>query len=269
MPRRLKLKAVLVGLQLLAFWPVWRWYVFRVFASFDEVNGIGALFTAILFLLTHKPRGNREVSLIVPAVLTLIYTALYPFLPPLLRASLAFVAVGSLWCTYAYGTSLQPGILGLLLLSLPILPTAEFYMGYPLRRVVALLTAPLLRVTGFEVVPDGTCLNWSGELVWIDGPCSGIKMLWAGAYLSLSLASWLGLSWRGTSFAVALSAIAVVIGNILRSASLFYMETGIVHLPAWAHEWVGIAAFLLAGVCVAHITLWKSLEPPCVTRPST
>jgi len=55
------------------------------------------------------------------------------------------------------------------------------------------------------------------------------------------------------AIAVALSVALTIAGNVLRASSLFYVETGLVtRAPAWWHEGIGIAAFVLS----AAITLW-------------
>jgi hypothetical protein len=47
--------------------------------------------------------------------------------------------------------------------------------------------------------------------------------------------------------------LALVLGNVFRSAALFYVEAGVVAAPPWAHTWAGVAAFgLMAAVIVIH-----------------
>src|SRR5262249_59001857 len=53
--------------------------------------------------------------------------------------------------------------------------------------------------------------------------------------------------------AVAQSLLLAVATNVLRAASLFYVEAGFIpQAPAWWHEAIGIAAFTLS----AAATLW-------------
>jgi len=63
----------------------------------------------------------------------------------------------------------------------------------------------------------------------------------------------LRLSAPKVMLAVALSVVLVIAGNVLRAASLFYVEAGLVlDAPGWWHEGIGIAAFVLSSA----ITLW-------------
>src|SRR5215475_7653812 len=48
-PRRLIRAEILLVIESLAFWPVWRWYIHRLGDRSDEAWGIVALVTAVLF----------------------------------------------------------------------------------------------------------------------------------------------------------------------------------------------------------------------------
>jgi hypothetical protein len=48
-PKRLIRAEALLAIELLALWPVWRWYVHRLSDQSDEAWGIVALVTAVLF----------------------------------------------------------------------------------------------------------------------------------------------------------------------------------------------------------------------------
>lgn len=119
-------------------------------------------------------RFLREYSsLILPIILMLFYAATYLRFAPLARATAAFTALAVTTSSLRFGKSFHPGLFGLFYLSLPTLPTLQFFGGYPLRVVVAELMAPILRMSGFAVIPEATCLNWAGKLISIDAACSG------------------------------------------------------------------------------------------------
>lgn len=148
-------------------------------------------------------------------------------------------------------------ILALTLLSVPILPTLDVLVAGPLRRVSAVLTTGMLRLNGIDVSLEGVALEWHGRELLFDGPCSGVRMLWA----LLVLASVVGTVRRlpPMRFALLLSGAVVVavLGNALRAASLFYVESGFVPMlhGGAAHEAVGLAAFaIVAGGAVALLT---------------
>jgi exosortase/archaeosortase family protein len=236
----------ILGVQLLAFWQVWHWYVTRAVYSWDQPWGVLALIAAIGFLIvSRQPLPRNERSLMFPAILILVYAATYFVLPPLLRATIAFTAVAATLSLLRFGKAFHAGLFGLVYLSLPTIPTLQFFGGYPLRIVVAELTAPILRGAGFAVVAEGTCLNWAGHLIWIDAPCSGIKMLWVGLFLTFAVLCFYELPLRKTLLLMPLVGIVIMGANVFRAVALFYIEAGVLDLPAWSHEYAGVIAFVL------------------------
>ena len=253
----MKRVALILGLQLVAFWEVWHWYVTRAVYSWDQPWGVVALVAAILFLVvTRKPLPQNERSLWVPATLILVYAATYFVLPPLARALIAFTAVAVTASLLRFGKSFHAGLFGLVYLSLPTIPTLQFFGGYPLRIVVAELTAPILRIGGFAVVAEGTCLNWSGQLIWIDAPCSGIKMLWVGLLLTFVVLCFHELTLRKTLLLMPLVGIVIMGANVFRAVALFYIEAGFLDFPAWSHEYAGVIAFVLEAVGIISAVLF-------------
>jgi exosortase/archaeosortase family protein len=237
---------LVLGLQLLAFGEVWHWYATRAVYSWDQPWGVLAFVAAILFLIvSRKPLPQHDRSLWLPAVLILVYAATYFVLPPLARALIAFTAVAGTASLLRFGKAFHAGLFGLFYLSLPTIPTLQFFGGYPLRIIVAELTAPILRIAGFAVVAEGTCLNWSGQLIWIDAPCSGIKMLWVGLFLTFVVLCFYELPLRKTLLLMPLVGIVILGANVFRAVALFYIEAGVLDFPAWSHEYAGVIAFVL------------------------
>jgi exosortase/archaeosortase family protein len=237
--------ALLLSLQLLAFWPVWQWYALRVSEWSDDSWGILALVTVMVLLWRHKPVARLTASqVVVSTLLILLYAATYPWLPALLRAGIACLTIACTVSAWRYGTVLHLGTWGLFGLSLPLISSWQFYLGYPLRVWSGTLATRLLQLSGFAVLREGTSLNWGGQHIWIDAPCSGVQMLWVGYYLTFTLACLYGLNRWKTAGATLLACLAVLLGNALRAAALFYIEAGIVVAPAWAHTGIGLVVFL-------------------------
>ena len=257
MAELLKRPAVLLALQLAACWPVWRWYAARVVDGSDEAWGVVALLTALWFIWQERRRAPIvTLDWRLPGCLLLIYAASFHWLTPLPRACLALFALALTLSRGWLGRRLHVGIAGLLLLSLPLLASLQFYLGYPLRALVAVPAAALLRLGGLAVVSEGACLNWGERLILIDAPCSGIKLLWAGMFLVCTLACSLRLSARRTLAAMVLAVPIIVGGNIWRATTLFYLEAGLLRLPAWAHTGVGVAVFAVTAVALLLIVQW-------------
>lgn len=80
-------------------------------------------------------------------------------------------------------------------------------------------------------------------------------MLWAGLLVTLFISLIYRFSFFKTSMAIVVASIFVLLGNVLRASSLFYLETGTISLEQpWLHEGVGVSAFLLVVAAIV-ITL--------------
>ena len=237
-------------LALLAFWPVWQWYGGRMLDGSDDPWGAAALLVVIALLFLRK-----DARLIEPKKqqrfigVALLYIVIFPFAPDLVRAVLAVLALSVLILDGRRG---DVGLLGLLLLSLPLIASLEFFLGYPVRLVLAHFAAALIRTfSHFNVVADGTLLNLDGRIVAIDTPCSGIKMLWVGLCASLTWSAWLKLEWRASVKSLWWTLRIVFIANLTRVLVLFFKESGLTPLPDWTHTGLGIFLF---GCAIALIT---------------
>ncbi|HEU0254106.1 MAG TPA: archaeosortase/exosortase family protein [Pyrinomonadaceae bacterium] len=245
---------LVVTLQLIAFWAVWQWYGSRAIFSWDQPWGLLAFVAAFVVLfVSKKPLPKELPSLLVPSLLIALYAATYFVLPALAKATIAFTAFALTLTSLRFGKLFHPGVLGLFYLSLPTIPSLQFVGGYPLRVLVAQVTAPILRLGGFAVVPEGTCLNWAGKLIWIDGPCSGIKMLWVGMFLTLVLICLYELPVVKAILLMPVAFVVIIGGNVFRAVSLFYLEAGVLDLPSWGHDYAGVIAFVLQAVAIIAI----------------
>jgi exosortase/archaeosortase family protein len=270
--RRLINQETLLVIELLAFWPVWRWYAHRLVDQSDEAWGIVALITAVLFVLQRKPdaslsereeergtqgingtHGRLSLALLAPAALLICYSLSYHILSPLPRAAIAVTAIATTISAIRFGQRLHLGVWGLLLLALPVMASLQFYLGFPMRAVVASLAAPMLQINGFAVVAEGASLNWNGDPILIDAPCSGVKMLWTGSYLACALACYYQLNAKRTALACVAALGAIIIGNTFRAAALFHIEAGTVNLPLpdWTHEGAGVVVFTATAIAIA------------------
>lgn len=260
---------LIVGLQAIAFWDVWRWYVSRAAYSWDQPWGVLALIAALVFLLaSRKPWPQADRSLLTPTLLVIVYAATYLSFGPLARATVAFTALAVTTSSLRFGRSFHPGLFGLFCLSLPTLPTLEFFGGYPLRVVVAQITAPILRLSGFAVIPEGTCLNWAGRLIWIDAPCSGIKMLWVGLFLTFVVLCLYELPLLKTFLLLPLVGVVILATNVFRAVALFYIEAGVLNAPSWGHEYAGVIAFVLEAAGIIGIVMFLRRRYECVVATS-
>jgi exosortase/archaeosortase family protein len=245
---------LVTALVLTATWDAWRWYVLRVWESPEEAASL--VFT-IVFLgtLGVARRRNKTMPLpLVPVALLLsAFAASYAVLPPIARTAIAIAT--TLYCCHLAAFEERPpaAFWGLVALALPVVPSLQFMLGYPMRLVSAALTVGLLQTHGLAVTRQGTFLVWRDELIQFDAPCSGVSMLWAGLLLTLMGCALFRFGVVKVIVAVALSLLPAIACNVLRATSLFYLEAGLLpHAQAWWHEGIGIAAFTLS----AAVTLW-------------
>ncbi len=245
---------------LLSLWPVWRWYVAGTLDGSNDGWGLLAAATAMLLCWrarrgSHRPHALPAWPLLLPTLLLLAYLlATLAGLSPALRAIPAVLALAALASIGCFGRRIHLPLFALSLLALPLTASLQFYLGYPLRVLAGSMSVALLQLNGIAVVREGTLLNWSGQLISIDAPCSGVKMLWAAMYLTYTLTALHGFAPLKSMAAIALAVCTVVLANAIRAAALFYTESGIVHLPPWAHGAIGMIMFVAtASVIVSAI----------------
>src|SRR5215467_3284434 len=119
-----------------ATWDAWRWYVERIWASPEEA---AALALTIVFL----------------GVLAAVRR---PLPPPRSRAAMALAIAATLFCLHVAVLTERPPVAfwGLVALALPVLPSLQFTLGYPMRIVSAALSVAALQAQGLVVARQGT-----------------------------------------------------------------------------------------------------------------
>jgi exosortase/archaeosortase family protein len=239
-----------------ALWPVWSWSVARFLDGSDEPWGIvaiGAL--AGLALRDRKLFGGepRAGWLVMAALATCAAVTTAAWLPALLRGVFASLAVTAMLMSLRTdGRTLLPYLV-LALLSLPILSSLQFYLGYPLRVVTAEASTWLLSAAGLDVQRSGSALSVNGALVIVDAPCAGIHMAWVAYFTASVMGAWLRLDARRFVLQSSCVGLIVIAANVLRNTVLVALEARPQGLsPGW-HETTGIVVF--TAVCAA--TVWQ------------
>jgi len=251
----------LVAAQAVGRWPIWEWYVRRVSDGSDEPWGLLALGGVLLVLRAQRGNLRQEPqpsALLGAGLLTVLCAVSSLWLPPLPRAVLGVSALG---LTLAAILDRRRPLLPLwvmLLLSLPVVSSLQFYLGYPLRAFTAWGSGGLLAMVGLGVVQTGTALTWLGRTVLVDAPCSGIRMLWVGMFLTTLLSYLTRASLNRFALNAAVALLVILAANVLRNTVLFVKEADIIHLPAWTHAGTGLLAFLLTSLLIAGVTRWRA-----------
>lgn len=262
----------ILTVQIFAFWAAWRWLALRVWTSTEERWNLVAMAAAVFFtFFFHKfdsidgrtdasrsqfPRFGSAASIFF----TFLYAASFAFASPFPRAILAVTALTCTLSIWRFGKTFDVGLWSLLLLSLPSIASLQFFLGYPLRVAVGQATAFLLRMQGLDVWREGVCLHFGEKLIWIDAPCSGIKMLWFGLFLAAFLVCFYRLSNLKSLLVLASAFVIILLGNVFRASALFYIEAEIIEAPAFMHQGTGVFAFVfIAAGIVCAARFWKNL----------
>jgi exosortase/archaeosortase family protein len=248
----------MVGALLLALWPHGVYVARRLVDGSDEPWGIVALLTVIVLLVRDRVQlvVPGRAMLVTAAILAVIAAVAERVLPDLAAAAIAMLALGTLLT----GSLRRPAaaLIALLLLALPIIASLQFYLGYPLRWLVAHASAGLLTLAGWPSQASGAAIVHDGITVLVDAPCAGIGMLWIGSYAA-ALLSYLGAAGAGRTLLHAIAAALLVFAaNIARSTVLFFPEAGLVDWPASAHTAVGLAALAAAMTALTTLTSRRS-----------
>jgi len=246
---------LLLATQVIAYWPVWEWYALRMIRYPENRVGMLALVSVVLIAIINSNSAVTRAKFTLPVVCLLLYAAVQSYVHPLAACIIAAVSIGYT-AGHFFARNNRLPVIGLVLLSLPVIPSMQTYIGYPLRILIAELAAPFAHMSGVtEAVREGVGLRWSGGIVLVDEPCSGIRMLWTGSFIALTMAGILGLS----NVRVLLLCIAtlglVVVGNLFRTLTLFIAEVHRQPMEGALHSFVGLFWFGLAGVMIVLTAL--------------
>lgn len=253
-----------LALLAVAVWPTWWWMAQRMVDGSDDPLGALALAALGILLWQHRlrlraaPRLGCQVAALAGAVLT---TALHNHLPDLLAALVGLLSMGAGLLAFLPAQVASLPVLGLSVLSLPLLASLQFYAGFPLRVVTAEASSWLLFVS-HTVERSGSSLVVDGQLIIVDAPCSGVQMAWLGYFTACAVALVVGRNNR--SFLLRLPAVSalVLVGNVVRNTVLVAFQASGTHLPPWGHEVVGLV--VLAMVCAG--IAWATASKPRTIR---
>jgi exosortase/archaeosortase family protein len=238
-----------LALLALALWPTWWWMGQRMIDGSDDPLGLLALAAlgALLWQqrrhLRAAPRLGFQVTALAGVVLA---TVLRQQLPGLVVALIGLLSVAMGLIAFLPARTATAPVIGLSVLSLPLLASLQFYAGFPLRVVTAEVSRWLLSMA-HAVERTGSSLVVNGQLIIVDAPCSGVQMAWLGYFTACVVA--LATGKRNKTFLLRLPLVGalVLLGNVLRNTVLVATQAAGTPLPGWGHEAVGL--LVLAAVC--------------------
>lgn len=245
-------------------WPYLPWLWRRWFEGNGEMWR-GILFVALCgFALfrtwcgRRRAGGDETVSLVIAGFFLAVLFFLGVTIPRLLCAGLAISA----WY-WVLRFSLPEreakrsfAAWPLAILCLPIGPSLQYVLGYPLRRTAAVIAAWLLpgnvRAVG--------CGLTDGRLeVFVDAPCAGAAMLASSLTLAAVSALIFGLGMAGTLLLLFSGLLCALGANALRAALLYAANAGILPIPTEHYEAViGLLCFAVIAILIATFSFWLS-----------
>ncbi len=249
-----------------ALWPTWAWMGQRMLDGSDDPLGVlalaalGGVVGQYRRVLRAAPRLGWLALALLGAVLA---TVARTQLPDLLGALVALLALAAGLLAFLPARVVCGPVLGLSVLSLPLLASLQFYAGYPLRVLTAEASRWLLAFQ-HEVSRSGSSLVVNGQLVIVDAPCSGVQMVWLGYFTACVVALYVAQdrasSFSNRTFLTRLPVVSVLVlaGNVLRNTVLVAAQARGTPLAGWAHEVVGLV--VLAVVCAG--IGWVMSGPP-------
>lgn len=247
-----------VWLPMMVVWiPVALWFVKRLDDGSDEPLGLLALACALA--LAWRDRASfhlHSAPRICGALLLFLSIASIGVLPPMIRAGMAIIGTGT-W----FGIHRKPALLGLFLLSLPVVSSLHFYIGWPLRLAAAEGSVRILELAGVVIARQGVNLEIGGEHIGVDPACGGILMLWHAMAAAMTLAALHHASWKTTIISAGLAFLLAVPANILRTTWLVIEESGRVQPSGISHSKIGLICFI---VVLLPLWWWNSRQPRLV-----
>ncbi|MDR2529001.1 MAG: exosortase/archaeosortase family protein [Synergistaceae bacterium] len=244
----------------LAGWSFWPWLWGRWF-------GVGgALLQGCMFFLmiiaAWATGLRREVGTepLWGAGAFLVATRVsYPFIPRLLSAALFFSAL-----YWTLRTALPPeerkgrvALWPLLLLCLPLMPSAQFVLGYPLRLLAARLAT--LALPGTRAVGCG--LTDGVVEVFVDAPCAGAGMLYGMLLLAAGVGFVFRLEARRVVCLLCGGVVLALWANASRAVLLFAAHANILPVSLARYEsTVGLFYFTVGGLLLTAAARWMSVR---------
>lgn len=242
---------------LLATWPQWFWMARRMADGSDDPLGVLAL-AALLAVVWTQRRVLRQSPGLgwLLAAMALIAAAAWAQaeLPDLAAALLAMLGLACGVRAVLPRHVASAPLLLLAVLALPLMASLQYFVGYPLRVLVAEVTRWLMSAT-HSVSREGAALVVDGHLVLVDAACSGVQLAWMGYFSAACLALLRGLDSRRFLARLPWVGAVVLCGNIVRNWALVALQGDGQPLAAWLHEGIGLAC--LAVVCAGIAVLMK------------
>ncbi len=235
------------------FWGQWLAPDYPTTGLWSMLAAVGTWASLVYGDRVHTRTPSRSL-LQACALCLLCYAASYGPLPRLVSSFFAMsaLAFGLLGTLTPARRRQSAGLLLWMWASLPLGIAFNTYFGYPLRIIVGHGASWVL---GGTIEPLGAGLTDGTHTVFIDAPCSGVRMLRI-AVLLVGVVSVLTQLRCGATFALAcLGIVLAFVGNTARVSMLFVLSRQ-GDVSDGLHSGIGVAGFGGTAVLLVMAALW-------------
>lgn len=233
------------------------------------------LFFVALFILlvsTKDKYSFKNKNVVSLRILTLLFGAVIFdlfnvfFLRYQIISATAMILAGyAILGMYLEGRTWKRGlfIVGIIALSLPFTEHIQTFLGFPIRLLTAKVVSTIMGLLGLVSVSDAVVIITENNATSIDVPCSGIKSIYTGIIVLLTILFLKKAGWSLRLLGIAIAYfLLLLLFNIWRVFSLVYIYD-VIHYPAFGnaiHVGIGIIGFI-----VSTVALWYAVEKyvPC------
>lgn len=149
-------------------------------------------------------------------------------------------------------------IVGIIALSLPFAEHIQTFMGFPIRLLTAKVVSAIIGFLGSASVTDASVIVTENNATSIDVPCSGIKSIYTGFIVLLTMFFLKKVHWSLKLLAISFAyLLMLLIFNIWRVFSLVYIYD-VLDFPAFGNAiHIGIG---IIGFAVSTFALWYLID---------
>ena len=245
---------------------IWTYNYFLQAASYEYV----LLFLISLIVLWVATKGKysfRKESSVSRSIFLIFFGAILVDLInifylhyQIISASAMIIGMYALLGMYIEKQTWKRGffIVGIIALSLPFAEHIQTFLGFPIRLFTAKIVSLIMGLIGLISVSDASVIVTENNATSIDVPCSGIKSIYTGIIVLLTMFFLKRATWSLKLVAVVIVYFSLlIIFNIWRVFSLVYIYD-VLSFPAFGntiHIGIGILGFV-----VSTYILWYLID---------
>ncbi|MBI2436179.1 MAG: exosortase O [Candidatus Magasanikbacteria bacterium] len=245
---------------------IWTYNYFSQAASYEYV----LLFLISLIVLWIATKGtysfrkensvSRSIFLIFFGAILVDLINIFYLHYQIISASAMIIGVYALLGMYIERQAWKRGffIVGIIALSLPFAEHIQTFLGFPIRLFTAKIVSSIMGLIGLISVSDASVIITENNATSIDVPCSGIKSIYTGAIVLLTMFFLKRVRWSLKLLAIAIVYFLLLLSfNIWRVFSLVYIYD-VLSFPAFGnaiHIGIGIMGFI-----VSTFLLWYLID---------